>query len=263
MGKVIAGATISPETLTAEHIEHLLVGLAAPGGPTTAHPGFRCDTAGDLFLNIPMRAVFGLAKQFMDLELDQVEELLASPIHEVRVAAVSVMDFQARHRSTPPAQREALYRLYLRRHDRIDNWDLVDRAAPSVVGGYLHDKPREPLYRLARSGDVWQRRTAIVATYHFLRHGELDDTYAVAEILVHDPHDLVQKAVGGWLREAGRHDPTRLRAFLDTHAAVMPRTALRYAIERLSSEERRHYRGLNGAVTGIPTVLPKEQMPCT
>lgn len=263
MGKVTAGATVSPDPLTAEHLVRLLVSLAAPGGPTKAHPGFRCDNPDEQFLAIRMHDVFDLAKQFVDLDLDQVEELLASPIHEIRVAAVSVMDFQARRRSTPLAQREALYRLYLRRHDRIDNWDLVDRAAPSVVGGYLHDKPREPLFRLARSGDVWRRRTAIVATYHFLRHGELDDTFAVAELLLHDGHDLVQKAVGGWLREAGRHDPARLRAFLNAHAAAMPRLMLRYAVERFSSDERRHYRALTSTVTGTPTHRLKEQMPCT
>lgn len=263
MSKIIAGASVSPDPLTAEHLVRLLVGQGGPDGPTTAHPGFRCDNPEDQFLDIPMRDVFDLAKQFVDLDVDQIEELLASPVHEIRVAAVSVMDFQARRRLTPPARREALYRLYLRRHDRIDNWDLVDRAAPSVVGGYLHDKPRAPLYRLARDGDVWQRRTAIVATYHFLRRGELDDTFAVAELLLHDAHDLVQKAVGGWLREAGRHDPARLRAFLDAHAAAMPRLTLRYAVERFASDERRHYRALASTVTGTATHRLKEQMPCT
>lgn len=257
-----AGLAVRPDPLSAEHLVRHLVGLAEPGGPTTVHPGFRCDNPEELFLPIRMRDVFDVAKQFIELELDQIEELLADPTHEIRVAAVSIMDFQARRRSTPPARREALYRLYLRRHDRIDNWDLVDRAAPSVVGGYLHDKPREPLYRLARSGDVWQRRTAITATYHFLRRGEVDDTFAIAEILLHDTHDLVQKAVGGWLREAGRRDPARLRAFLNAHAATMPRVALRYAVERFAPDERRHYRALTETVTGPPVYRPKEQMPC-
>ena len=191
-----------------------------------------------------MGEVFAVAKRFIDLELDQIEESLESPIQKVRVGAVSVMDFQARRRSTPASRREELYELYLRRHDRINDWSLVDRAAPSVVGGYLLDRPRDPLYRLARSESVWERRTAIVATWHFIQRGQLDDTYAIGELLVNDPEHLIQTAVGGWVREAGKRDVDRLRAFLDAHAATMPRTTLRYAIEHLDADERRHYRSL-------------------
>ena len=191
-----------------------------------------------------MADIFGLAKRFVTMDLDQIEVLLESPVREHRIGAVSIMDFQARRRSTPEAHRKSLYELYLRRHDRIDDWSLVDRAAPSVVGGYLADKPRDPLYDLARSPSVWERRTAIVATWHFIRQGELDDTFAIAELLVNDPEHLVQTAVGGWIREAGKRDLDRLRAFLDAHAATMPRTALRYAIEHLDADERRRYRTL-------------------
>ncbi len=154
------------------------------------------------------------------------------------------MDFQARRKRTPGARRRERFELYLRRHDRIDNWDLVDRAAPHVVGGYLVDKPRDVLYGLARSAIVWERRTAIVATYFFIRHGETDDTFAIAELLVDDHHDLIHKAVGGWIREAGKRAPERLLAFLDQYAATMPRTALRYAIEHLDKPARAHYLGL-------------------
>jgi len=191
-----------------------------------------------------MGEIFALAKRFIDLEPDQIEELLESPIQKVRVGAVSVMDFQARRRSTPASRRQELYELYLRRHDRINDWALVDRAAPSVIGGYLLDKPRDPLYRLARSESVWERRTAIVATWHFIQRGQLDDTFAIGELLVDDPEHLIQTAVGGWVREAGKRDVDRLRAFLDAHAATMPRTTLRYAIEHLDADERRHYRSL-------------------
>ena len=197
-----------------------------------------------LTLPAPMRDVFALAKEFVDLPPDQIEILLESPVHEVRVGAVSIMDFQARRSSTPESRRRELYELYLRRHDRIDNWDLVDRAAPHVVGGYLADKPRDALYALARSSNVWERRTAIVSTWFFIRRGDLDDTCAIAELLVDDDHDLVQKAVGGWIREAGKRDPGRLLAFLDAHAATMPRTALRYAVEKLDQPTRTHYMGL-------------------
>ncbi len=117
-----------------------------------------------------------------------------------------------------------------------------------MVGGYLLDQPRDPLYRLARSESVWERRTAIVATWHFIQRGQLDDTYAIGELLVDDPEHLIQTAVGGWVREAGKRDVDRLRAFLDAHAATMPRTTLRYAIEHLDADERRHYRSLAARV---------------
>ncbi len=190
---------------------------------------------------IPYRDVFTLAKEFIDTPPHEIERILEHDDHQTRVGAVSIMDFQARRRSTSPDRRQALYELYVRRHDRINNWDLVDRAAPWVVGGYLADKPRDQLYTFAQSPSQWERRTAIVATYHFIRHHDLDDTYAIADILIDDPAELVQKAVGGFLREAGKHDLERLTAFLDRHAATMNRTALRYAIKHLDPDTRQHY----------------------
>jgi 3-methyladenine DNA glycosylase AlkD len=154
------------------------------------------------------------------------------------------MDFQARRKTTAESRRQELCELYLRRHDRIDTWDLVDRAAPPVVGGYLWDKSRQPLYRLAGSHHWYGRRTAMVSTWFFIRRGDLDDTFRIGQILVNDPHDLVQKAVGGWIREAGKRDEQRLRSFLDRNAATMPRTALRYAIEQLPPDVGDHYLGL-------------------
>ena len=199
---------------------------------------------------VPMREIFALAKELGDMPLAEIEILLEQPDHDARVGAVSVMDWQARRRNTPTERRRDLYELYLRRHDRIDDWDLVDRAAPHVVGGYLADRPRDPLFVLARSSHWWERRTAIVATWFFIRRGELDDTFALAEVLVDDPVELVQKAVGGWVREAGKRDLPRLRAFLDRHAATMPRTALRYAVEHLDPEEKRHYMGMRKPTPG-------------
>lgn len=184
-------------------------------------------------LGVPIGQVFPIAKAHAGLPLDQVEALLDDPHYEVRMAAVSVMDFQARARRTPPAQRQALFELYLRRHDRINNWDLVDRAAPHVVGGWLADRPRDALYQLARSPNPWERRTAIVATWFFIRTGDIDDTFRLAELLLHDAHPLVQKAVGSWVREAGKHDPSRLLAFLEAFATTMPRPMLRQAVEKL------------------------------
>lgn len=188
-----------------------------------------------------MREVFALAKSHIDMPPDEISLLLSVEDHDLRVGAVAVMDFQARRRTTTAERRREIFDLYLDRHDRIDTWDLVDRAAPHVIGGYLADKSRDPLYRLARSAHWYERRTAIVATWYFIRTGDLDDTFAIAEWLAHDPVELVQKAVGGWVREAGKRDRARLVAFLDRHAATMPRTALRYAVEHLDAQTRAHY----------------------
>jgi hypothetical protein len=190
---------------------------------------------------IPMRQLFELAKDFVAASPWEIEVLLDRPDHPPRVVAVSIMDYQTRRKATSDGRRWQLYDLYLRRHDRIDTWDLVDRAAPHVVGGYLWDKPRAPLYRLAASPHWYERRTSIVSTWFFIRRDDLDDTFSIAEILSNDPEDLVQKAVGGWIREAGKRDEPRLRDFLDRHAATMPRTALRYAIEHLPPDTRDHY----------------------
>lgn len=184
-------------------------------------------------LGIRMSDIFALAKKHVEMAPEQVEVLLDNPYYEARMGAVSIMDFQARDKKTSAERKKVLFELYLRRHDRINNWDLVDRSAPYVVGGYLFDKDREPLYLLAHSSNQWERRTAIVATYFFIRQDQTEDTFRLAEILVNDPEELVNKAVGSWIREAGKRDPQRLLDFLERHAATMPRITLRYAIEKL------------------------------
>ena len=191
--------------------------------------------------DVGMGQIFALAKELMDMPPKEIDKLLESSIHKVRAGAVSIMDWQARSKKTSSERRKELFDLYINRHDRIDNWDLVDRSAPYVVGGYLSDKPRDILYELARSENPWERRTAITATYYFIRQGDVDDTFRIAESLLHDPHDLVQKAVGGWVREAGKKDLSKLFAFLDKYAATMPRTILRYAIEHLEQKQKKHY----------------------
>jgi 3-methyladenine DNA glycosylase AlkD len=202
------------------------------------------DRTADVFLGVRMGEVFRLAKEFVDLPPDQIDQLLAIPIHQARAGALSVMGKQATRTQTPEHRRRELYELYLRRTDRINDWDLVDISAHQVVGGWLLDKPRDVLYRLARSPRWWERRIAMFATLAFVRAGDLDDTFALAELLVHDQHDLVRKVVGGMLREAGKHDRARLLGFLDTYAATAPRVLLRYAIEHLDPEQRRYYLSL-------------------
>ena len=201
-------------------------------------PDPNAHSSDNKILGVSIGKIFPIAKRFTDMPLADIEQLLDNPYYEVRMGAVSIMDFQARRKGLTPEHQKALYDLYLRRHDRINNWDLVDRAAPYVVGAYLADKSRKPLYRLARSRNPWERRTAIVSTYYFIRAGDLDDTFAIAEILRNDKHELVQKGVGSWIREAGKKDEKRLVQFLEKFGAGMPRTILRYAVEKLPAAQR-------------------------
>jgi len=202
---------------------------------------------GDVFIGVRMGQVFAVAKEFIEMPPQEIEKLLESPIHEVRAGALSIMDKQGRSKKIPERRRKELFDLYLRRTDRIDNWDLVDLGAPYVVGRYLFDKPRDVLWELVRSENVWERRTAIVSTSYFIRQGDVADTFRVAEMLLTDDHEMVHKATGGWVREAGKKDRRRLLSFLDKHAATMPRTALRYAIEHLDKEQRAHYLSMKRA----------------
>jgi len=234
-----------PTDVGAEHFVERLTSYISPVERKKIQRYFKTGAGeyseGDVFIGVRMGNIFALAKEFIEMPPKEIEKLLESPIHEVRVGAVSIMDWQARSKKTPESRRKELYNLYLRRHVRINNWYLVDRSASYVVGGYLSDKPRRILYKLARSKDMWERRTAIVSTYYFIRQGDIDDTFRIAEILVNDDQDLINKAVGGWLREAGKKDRQKLLSFLDKHAATMPRVALRYAIEKLDKKLRDHY----------------------
>ncbi|GAA0422103.1 hypothetical protein Acor_51790 [Acrocarpospora corrugata] len=199
---------------------------------------------GALATPVRMGDIFALAREFTDLPIDGIDRLLRSPEHHQRVGALSIMGKQFTHRATTEARRTELFELYLRRTDYINTWDLVDLSGHHVVGGYLFDKSRDVLYKLARSGDWWERRLAIFATLHFVRKGQADDTFAIADLLINDDEDYVNKAVGGLLREAGKVDRSRLIAFLDRHAATAPRVTLRAAIEHLDPPLRQHYLGL-------------------
>ena len=173
--------------------------------------------------------------------------LLRSPVHEHRLASLVVMSERARRsagRHGDPAEQELLYRTYLDNTAYVNNWDLVDISCGRIVGGYLQHRDRAPLYTLARSLLVWERRIAMVGCQWFLKSGETADLFRLAEMLLGDRHDLMHKAVGWSLREAGKRDPATLRQFLTSHVSVMPRTTLRYAIERFDPEERRAYLGL-------------------
>ncbi|MEO6012031.1 MAG: DNA alkylation repair protein [Devosia sp.] len=197
---------------------------------------------GDTFIGVRMGSIFDLAKEFVLMPLGEIETLLDNDIHESRVGALSIMAKQYALKVATDETRQSLYELYLRRHDRIDNWDLVDLAAWHVVGPWLLDKPRIVLHKLAKSKNMWERRTAILATFAFIKRGEFEDTLKIATALLRDTEDLIHKAVGGMLRAIGDKDPDALAQFLDTHAAAMPRTMLSYAIEKLTPADKGRYR---------------------
>lgn len=222
--------------------DEFLKKLEALRSPTVAksHGNLAADED-DRILGVRMGQVFALAKEHMDMPLDEVETMLESPIHEMRVGAVSIMDFQARSKKTTDKRRKELFDLYIRRHDRINTWDLVDRSAPWVVGSYLADKPRKILYKLARSKDMPERRTVIVSTLYFIGKGDVEDAFKLVEILLQDKEDLIHKANGWALRFAGDKDRQQLMSFLDKHAATMPRVTLRYATEHFEKKQRDKY----------------------
>ena len=186
-------------------------------------------------IGVRMGTVFDIAKANERMPLAEVDRLFDSDVYEVRVVAVSILDFKARARGLTDAGRKELYDLWMRRLDRIDTWDYIDRSAPRVVGWYLLDKPRDVLFDLARSADWWRRRAAITAAFWIIRAGDLDDPLALCEILAADPEHLVQTNVGVALREIGRVDPARLEEFLarrgDDLSAHARRTARSSLVE--------------------------------
>ncbi len=202
---------------------------------------------GDKFMGVKMGTLFALAKEFGEMPIVEIEKLLESPIHEARAGAVSIMDKASRNKKISKERLKDFFDLYMRRHDRINNWDLCDLGCLYMTGSYLYDKPHDILYKLARSKNIWERRTAILSTCYFIRQGDMTDTFKIAEILVNDKEDLIHKATGWMLRFAGAKDRKRLITFLDKYAATMPRTLLRYSIEHFSSKEREHYLKMKSA----------------
>ena len=191
---------------------------------------------GDRFIGIPVPLTRSVARRHKDIPLEQAAGLLASEWHEARLCALLIM--AEKMREAKAAEAESIFSTYLANTARINNWDLVDLSAPQIVGAYLADKPRDTLYRLAGSGLLWDNRIAIVSTYAFIKRGDLDDTFSLAELMLTHRHELMHKAVGWMLREAGKRDFSRLRGFVDAHWSEMPRTMLRYAIEKYPEKER-------------------------
>ncbi len=197
---------------------------------------------GDIFIGVMVPQSRKVAKKFSQLQLVEVKMLLYSRIHEERLVALLILVWRYSSALSSREEKEEIVKFYLDNIKQVNNWDLVDLSAPNILGAHLIDRDRRLLYRLARSENVWERRIAILATYHFIRDGDFSDTLKIAEMLLQDRHDLIHKAAGWMLREVGKRDVASEEAFLEKHRSVMPRTMLRYAIERLPESKRRRYK---------------------
>jgi 3-methyladenine DNA glycosylase AlkD len=197
---------------------------------------------GDQFLGLTVPQVRALVGQYAELPLPQVRALLRSRWHEARLLALLILvrDFERGNER----QRAAVAKLYLANLKWVNNWDLVDCSAHLILGPHLARGERALLDQLSRSPELWKRRVAMLSTFHYIRQGQFTDALRIARRLLHDPHDLIHKAVGWMLREIGKRNEAKLRTFLDRHAARMPRTMLRYAIERLPPGSRSRYMGM-------------------
>jgi 3-methyladenine DNA glycosylase AlkD len=187
---------------------------------------------GDVCLGVRVPDARKVAARHRDLSIDELAELLRSPIHEERLVALVLLV------RLYPRDPQPVYDLYLASTAHVNNWDLVDGSAPQIVGGHLLARPRDVLYRLVESDSLWERRIAVLATFKFIRAGDYDDTLRLCELLLADDHDLIHKATGWMLREIGNRDRATMVGFVERHRARMPRTMLRYAIEKLEPAER-------------------------
>jgi len=196
---------------------------------------------GDRFFGIPVPEQRQIAKKYKTLSLQDLQELISSRIHEHRLVALLILILQYA-RAHEQGKRD-IVKFYLDNTRHINNWDLVDLSAEKILGSFLLGNDREILYRLAESPNLWERRIAVMSTFAFIRQGQFEDTFRLAEMLLRDPHDLIHKAVGWMLREIGKRDQGSEERFLQEHSQTMPRTMLRYAIERFEQEKRTSYLG--------------------
>lgn len=195
--------------------------------------------AGDVFYGIKVPVQRQIAKKYPDLPLADIQKLLDSKIHECRLTALFILISQ--YKKAVAAGQKRIFDFYLKNYKNINNWDLVDLSAPNIVGSYLLDKSRDILYKLARSKNLWQNRIAILATFTFIRNNDFADALAIIEILMPHGHDLIHRAGGWMLREIGKRNQAVEEKFLEEHHGQMPRTMLRYAIEKFSEQKRKYY----------------------
>ena len=224
-------------------IEAELLALGDPGVAAHSQRFFKTGVGeygeGDKFIGVRMPVIRQAVKTFGDTSIAEARKLLHSPYHEVRLFALILLT--RRFARGESAEREKIYQLYLRETRYINNWDLVDCSAHLIVGPWLLTRSRAPLYTLVQSKVLWERRIAVMATFHFIKHGQFDDTLRIAEALLKDREDLIHKAVGWMLREVGKRDLATQEAFMARHYQAMPRTMLRYAIEKFVEPRRQAY----------------------
>jgi 3-methyladenine DNA glycosylase AlkD len=232
--------------MTAEDVKTALAGYAKADDAAFLGRFFKTGEgqygAGDTFIGIRVPDTRKVCRTFMKLPLGEVEKLLRSPVHEHRLAAVILLGDQ--FKKADEGGKKAIYDAYLLAVNQgyVNNWDIVDTSAEFIIGEYLWDRPRGLLFELAASPDLWRRRVAVLSSFAFIKKGDTSTTLKLAGLLLHDGHDLIQKAVGWMLREIGKRcDEMLLVKFLDDHAAEMPRTMLRYSIERLSPAQKKKY----------------------
>lgn len=192
---------------------------------------------GDIFLGLTVPQCRIIAKEFRDISLSEIEKHISSKFHEERLIALLILvgQYMKSH------DKKKIVDFYLAHTTHINNWDLVDLSAHKIVGEFLQDKDKRLLYELAKSNYLWERRIAIISTFAFIKEGHFEDSLKIAKLLMKDTHDLIHKACGWMLREVGKKDIHVLERFLDEHHKQMPRTMLRYSLERLSEEKRRYY----------------------
>ena len=194
---------------------------------------------GDIFLGVKVPEQRKIAKKYYGLSLPKLQELLKSKIHEHRLTAVIILG--EKYKKANEREKENIFNFYLENAKNINNWDLVDLSAPKIVGGFLFDKDKKVLYKLVQSENLWEKRIAIISTFAFIRKEEFEDCLAISELLLNDEHDLIHKAVGWMLREVGKRNLEVEEEFLKSHYKNMPRTMLRYAIEKFEEEKRKKY----------------------
>lgn len=193
---------------------------------------------GDVFIGVTVPDSRKVAKKYVNISLDDLRDLIQSKIHEERLVGFLVLVEKYKN-----GERESAYRFYLENMRYANNWDLVDLTADKIVGDFLLDKNKSILYKLAKSDNLWERRVSIVSTFNFIKNNKFDDTLEIARILLNDRHDLIHKAVGWMLREVGKRNLKAEETFLKKHYGIMPRTMLRYAVEKFDDEKRKFYMG--------------------
>lgn len=208
-------------------------------GKAAVYRGYFKDPGDQVFLGVNTPLMRKLAREFSLLPLRQVRRLMRSRVHDEQSLAYAIL--RRRYETGSEAERRRVFDFYIRNRRLVRSWDAVDDSAPNIVGAYLLERDKKLLYRFARSSSLWERRIAIVSTLHFIRRDHIADTLRLAKMLLGDEEDLIHKATGWMLREVGKRDLKALKKFLKAHSGAMPRTMLRYAIERFPDADRRRY----------------------